>query len=102
MGIGKGWESNSNLGSHPFLENVFLTSWASKCFEMHAQAIIHPYDFLSHAVGAPGLFPSRLCGCFLIPQLGNPFLVLFSEGAEEIHILGVFRGCSILPHADGV
>ena len=26
LGMGKVWRSNSNLGSHPFLENVFLDS----------------------------------------------------------------------------
>ena len=102
MGMGRVWESNSNLGRRPFLENVFLNSWASKCLEMHAQAIIHPYVLLFHVVGAPGLFPSRFCGCFLIPQGENPFLVLFSEWAEEIHVLGIFRGCVFLPHVAGV
>ena len=29
-GMGRVCESNSNLGSHPFLENMFLNSWGSK------------------------------------------------------------------------
>ena len=45
LGMGNVWRSNSNLGSHPFLENMFLDSWASKCLEMHSQAIIHPCVF---------------------------------------------------------
>ena len=56
MGIGGVWDSNSNLGSHPFLESMFFTSLASKFLEMHAHLIIHPYIFLSHAVGSPGHF----------------------------------------------
>ena len=42
LGMGKVWSSNSNLGSHPFFENVFLASWASKCLERNSQPIIHP------------------------------------------------------------
>ena len=30
LGMGKVWGSISNLGSYPYLENVFLASWASK------------------------------------------------------------------------
>ena len=32
-GMGRLWESNSNLGSHPFWKSVYLTCWASKCLE---------------------------------------------------------------------
>ena len=42
LGMGKVWRSKSNLGSYPFLENVFLASWESKCWEIPSQAIIHP------------------------------------------------------------
>ena len=56
MGMGIVWDSNSNSGSHPFLENVFLTCWESKCLEIHAHPIIHPYVLLSHIVGSPDHF----------------------------------------------
>ena len=48
-----GWEEygsqNSNWEATHFWENVFLTSWASKCLEMHAHPIFHPSVWLSHA-----------------------------------------------------
>ena len=47
MGMGRVGESNSNLGSHQLLENMFLTSWASKCLGMHAHPIMDPYILLS-------------------------------------------------------
>ena len=56
LGMGNVWRSNSNLGSHPFLESVFLTCGASKCLGMHAQAIIHPCLSFHH----PFTFTSRL------------------------------------------
>ena len=41
--MGKVWRSNSNLGSHPFLESVLLTCGASKILWKHAQAIMHQW-----------------------------------------------------------
>ena len=56
--ISLGWEryggQNLNLGSHPFLESVFLTCGASKCLGMHTQAIIHPCLSFPHPFHSRG------------------------------------------------
>ena len=51
--ISLGWErygGQIRIGKTTHFENVFLTSWESKCLEMHAHPIIHPHlSFLSHS-----------------------------------------------------
>ena len=47
--------TNPNLGKPPFLENMFLTSWASECLGMHTQAIMHPcLSFPDHSCSRGG------------------------------------------------
>ena len=119
LGMGKVWRSNSNLGNHPFLEKVFLASWASKCLEMPSQAIRHPCVFLPHAARVSwGILPHVFVFIFIFPWLGIRFgsaqwlgsslgifvvvflivvagkfcFVMFSECAVAIHVLGVSRG----------
>ena len=105
--MGKVWRSNSNLGSHPFLENTFLTCGESNCLEMHAQAIIHPYlSFLTHSHGGWALSRSWS----LLSFLPHDFLVVFfifsmprirysvlsTNRKKGTTILGVWRGLFFL------
>ena len=72
LGMGKVWGSNSNLGSYPFLENVFLASWATKCLEMPSQAIYSPMRFLLHVVGDSwGILPHVFVVSFIFPMVWN-------------------------------
>ena len=100
--MGRVWESNSNLGSHPFLKNVFLTSWASKCLEMHAQAISHPHlSFLthshshwdlSHSWSLLNLLPQDILPFSSLLHAHNLFSMLLGECEEGDHDFGVWRG----------
>ena len=93
LGMGKVWRSNSNLGSHPFLENVFLDSWGSKCLEMHSQAIIHPCVCFLTQLDIARAFSLTIWAVFFIPPwLGISFLVWMSECAVVMLDLGVLRG----------
>ena len=79
LGMGKVWRSNSNLGSYPFLENVSLASWASKCWEMPSQAIIHP------------------CVCFLTQlEIAREFSLMFLLFPSFFPLMGIqFGQCSV-------
>ena len=95
MGMGRVWESNSNLGSHPFLENVFLTSWASKCLKMHAHSSVHPLVWLSHVLGSSCVFPFMILVDFSIfPMTGNSFWVLLNVCVAGKSFLGLLSVCA--------
>ena len=64
LGMGRVWRSNSNLGSHPFLESVFLTCGASKSLGMHAQAIMHPFVCFLMQLEIAGAFSLAIWGFF--------------------------------------
>ena len=111
--MGKVWRSNSNLGSHLFLKNVFLTCRESKCLEMHAQAIIHPWIsfspilmefWLSHATRRwlSSLSPSRFDVVSSLLNAQNSFYVLLGKWEEMSHDSGVWEGRFCHCEQDGI
>ena len=127
--MGRVWEWNSNREATHFLENVFLTSWASKCLERHAHPVVHPSVFLSHTAGAPVHFPSqfwlidpffpwleicfgycwmyvelgsRFWGCWVYVHLGKPVFGFTEWRSSRYLCFGGLRGCFPFPHSAGI
>ena len=87
FGMGEVWRSNSNLGSHPFLGKCFLSSWASKGFEIPSQVIIDPCIFLLTQLEIAGAFSLM----FLLFSSFFPWLGIRLGNAQWLgSSLGVF------------
>ena len=94
-----GWEEygsqNSNWEATHFWENVVLTSWESKCLEMHAHPIVHPSVWLSHILGSSYVFPFMVLVDFSIfPMVGNSFWVLMNVCAVGKLFFGSLSVCA--------